>query len=52
MAEGTCVNSEASQRDQITIVVTDNHRSPGQIVLQFIKALNVGRSLEWALPNS
>lgn len=46
MAEGACVNSEASQRGQITIVVvTDNHWNPGHPVSQFINALDVGRSL-------
>lgn len=46
MAEGACVNSEASQRGQITIVVvTDKHWNPGHTVSQFINALAAGRSL-------
>lgn len=46
MAEGACVNSAASQRGQITIVVvTDKLWNPGHTVSQFINALDVGRSL-------
>lgn len=45
MAGGACVNSEASQRGQIAIVVvTDNHWNPGHPGSQFINALHVGRS--------
>lgn len=53
MAQGACVNSEASPRDRVTVVVvTDHHWDPGQIGSQLTTALGVGRSPGWALPDS